>query len=178
MTPRRFTHNARYAKLRREVRKIHFNISNLAWRGVPNLRLLGSRTDLLAHRACQEKIVRKVLVEHFWVTGNQPDVLALNIQPIARNICDAAKQPWTLFGQRRYQVAFVHEESGIKWLDKELSCCRFEFLEPALFLEVGKRKTQVFPAIRIPCAGQRGAARNAEKFAEFMPDDFHWRNVP
>lgn len=170
-------HNARYAKLRRQIGKVHLNIRNLVWRGVANLCLLGSRTDLLTHRVRQKKIVRKAFVKHFGVTGNQPYVLALNVQSIARDKCDATKQTWTLLSQRRYQIAPTHEESRIERLHKEFALCGFEFLETSFFLEVGKRKAQILPAIRIPCAGQRGTASNAQKFAEFVFDHFHWRHV-
>lgn len=170
-------HNARYAKLRRQIGKVHLNIRNLVWRGVANLCLLGSRTDLLTHRVRQKKIVCKAFVEHFGVTGNQPYVLALNVQSIARDECDATKQTWTLLSQRCYQIALMHEESRIERLDKKFALCGFEFLEPSFFLKVGKRKAQILPAIRIPCAGQRGAASNAQKFAEFVFDRFHWRYV-
>lgn len=169
--------NARYAKLRRKVGKVNFHVRNLIGRGVANLCLLRPCADLLAHRARQEKIVCKMLVECFWIARNQADILALNVQTIARNECDATKQTWTLLSQRRYQIAPTHEESRIERLHKEFALCGFEFLETSFFLEVGKRKAQILPAIRIPCAGQRGTASNAQKFAEFVFDHFHWRCV-
>lgn len=169
--------NARYAKLRRQVGKIHFNIRNLVWRGVANLCLLRPCVDLLAHRARQEKIVCKMLVECFWIARNQADILALNVQTIARNECDATKQARTLFSQGRYQISFTHEESGIEWPDKEFALRGLEFLESSFFLEVGKRESQILPAIRVTHAGQRRTASNAKKFAEFVFGHFHWRCV-
>ena len=72
-------HNARYAKLRRQVGDENFDVRNLVRRGMANLRLLRTRTDLFAHGMSEKQVIGKGLVQFIGVTSNQPHILALYV---------------------------------------------------------------------------------------------------
>ena len=72
-------HNARYAKLRWHVWDMNLYICNLVWRGMANLRLLRTSTDLFAHGMCEKQVIGKGLIQFFGVASNQPNVLALYV---------------------------------------------------------------------------------------------------
>ncbi len=60
--PYTLVHNARYAKLCRQVWDVDFDIRNLVWRGMANLSLLRTRTDLFAHGMSEKQVIGKGLV--------------------------------------------------------------------------------------------------------------------
>ena len=73
------SHNARYAKLCRQVGDVNFDIRNLVRRSVANFRLLRTRTYLFAHGMREKQVIGKGLIQFLSVAGNQPHVLALYV---------------------------------------------------------------------------------------------------
>ena len=71
--------NARYAKLRREVGKVYFHIRYLVWRGVTNLSLLRTRTNLFPHGVSEKQVIGKGLVQFLCAASNQPYILTLYV---------------------------------------------------------------------------------------------------
>ena len=76
---RQSRHNARYAKLRRQVGKENFHVRNLIGRGVTNLRLLRPRADLFSYGAREKQVIGEGLIKFLGIASNQPHILALYV---------------------------------------------------------------------------------------------------